>query len=137
MANQSADALVREAPAEHTFKLHKTSIEIRSIPELAEALEIMSEESFVHHVNEKKNDFAAWVRDVMHDDELSAKLEGTKDRVQAFQVVKQRAKEAVGRSNAFTYTSTVFGFNLWDVIIGFIAGLIIGLFLGHFLIPSV
>jgi hypothetical protein len=137
MTSQNAVALMKEAPAEHTFKLHKTSIEIKSIPELAEALEIMSEESYNHHVSEKKNDFANWVKDIMHDDELSTKLKGVRDRSQAYQIVKQRAKETVSRANAFTYTSTVFGFNLWDVIIGFIAGLIIGLFLGHFLIPSV
>ena len=135
MASQSAVALVREAPAEHSFKLHKTSIEIKTIPELAEALEIMSEDSFSHHVNATKNDFAAWVKDVLRDDELATRLKAAKDRAQAIQAVRQRSKEMGAATPALSYTSTVFGFNLWDVVIGFIAGLIIGLFLGHFLIP--
>lgn len=132
---QEAVVLVKEAPPEHTFKLHKTSIEIRSIPELAEALEIMSDESFTHHVNEQRNDFATWVNDVMHDQELSSRLKNVNSKAAAFDIVKKRAKEVGGQ--AYTYQSTLFGFNLWDVVIGFIGGLIIGLFLGHFLIPSI
>jgi hypothetical protein len=130
---QEAVALVKEAPPEHSFKLHKTSIEIRSIPELAEALEIMSDESFAHHVNEQKNDFATWVGDVIHDTELSNRLKGVNTKAAAYEIVKKRAKEIGGQQ--YTYQSTLFGFNLWDVIIGFIGGLIIGMFLGHFLIP--
>ena len=130
---QEAMALVKEAPPEQSFKLHKTSIEIRSVPELAEALEIMSDESFAHHVNEQKNDFATWVQDIIHDTELSAKLKAIHSKAAAFEIVKKRAKELGGQ--AYTYQSTLFGFNLWDVVIGFIGGLIIGLFLGHFLVP--
>ncbi len=132
---QETVALLKEAPPEHTFKLHKTSIEIRSIPELAEALEIMSEESFGHHVSEHKNDFAKWVHDVIHDTELSARLKGASTKAAALEIVKKRAKEMGAQQ--YTYQSTLFGFNLWDVIIGFIGGLIIGMFLGHFLIPKI
>lgn len=131
---QESVALVKEAPAEHTFKLHKTSIEIRSIQELAEALEIMSDESFNHHVSEHKNDFAAWVHDILHDTELSTRLKGAKTRAESLELVKKRAKET--GTHMHVYTSTFLGFNVWDLIIGFISGLILGMIMGHFLIPK-
>jgi hypothetical protein len=63
------------------------------LPELADAFEVMSEESFNHHVSDKKNDFATWVQDILHDNILSERLRGIKDRQKALQIVKQRMKE--------------------------------------------
>lgn len=131
---QESVALLKEAPAEHSFKLHKTSIEIRSIPELAEALEIMSDESFSHHVGEHKNDFAKWVHDIIHDTELSERLKGAKTRQEALEMVKKRAKQT--GTHLHVYANTFLGFNVWDLVIGFIGGLILGMIMGHFLIPK-
>jgi hypothetical protein len=130
-----AITILKESPPEHSFKLAKTTIEIKNLSELAEAFEVMSDESFSHHVSETKNDFAAWVKDVLHDEELSNKLIGVSDKHKALQLVKHRLKET-GSPSHYTYISNLFGFGLWDIIIGFVAGLVIGLFLGHFLIPK-
>ena len=48
----------------------------RNIYELVEAIEAMSEEDFVYHVNEdhQKNDFAKWIGEVLGDSELMKKL---------------------------------------------------------------
>jgi hypothetical protein len=136
--SQVMQTVLKEAAPEHTFKLHKTMIEIRNISELAEALEIMSNDSFAHHVNDKKNDFATWLKDIIGDEELSKRLKGVVDKQKALAVVRQRLKETQKQATAtYTYQSTLFGFGLWDVIIGFVAGLIIGLFLGHFLMPAI
>jgi len=127
--------LLKEARPEHSFRLAKTMIEIKNMAELADAFEVMSDESFNHHVNGKKNDFATWVKDILHDDELSSRLTGVNDRQKSLHIVKQRLKEI--HESQYTSKSNLFGFGLWDVIIGFVAGLIIGLFLGHFMIPKI
>jgi hypothetical protein len=135
MENSTASTIM-EAPVEHSFRLHKTSIQIRNLGELSDALEIMSQESFGHHVNDKKNDFAVWVREVLHDDELAGRLRGIGDRKKAYEIVKQRIREISYSGSQSGYKSTLFGFGLWDVVIGFFGGLIVGLLLGHFLIPT-
>jgi hypothetical protein len=128
-----ASAVVKQAPKEHTFKLHKTSIEIKDLPELAEALEIMSEESFSHHVSERKNDFAIWVQEVLHDDELAERLRGIEDKKQALSIVKQRLKEKYIPGSQYSYKAANFGFNLADIAIGFVGGIFVGLCLGYYL----
>ena len=135
MSGQSASVLVGEAPVEHSFKLYKTGIEIKSVQELADALEIMSDESYNHHVTDTRNDFATWVKEVLHDDELSARLKSAKDRGQAYQATRQRVRlsPSVAHPTAEN-ASLVFGFNIWDVIVGFIGGLIIGVFVGAYLL---
>ncbi|MDA8596998.1 hypothetical protein N9L26_01535 [Candidatus Pacebacteria bacterium] len=40
---------------------------LRDLTELKEALDQISEETFVHHVNEERNDFADWVEQVLAD----------------------------------------------------------------------
>ncbi|MBS1266958.1 MAG: hypothetical protein MAG795_00928 [Candidatus Woesearchaeota archaeon] len=76
-----------------SFKIHKTTIELHNLEELAEALEIMSDESYNHHVNEKKNDFAIWVNDVIKNKELSDKLAGITNRRKALVAIKNYLKK--------------------------------------------
>ncbi len=47
---------------------------LRSIRELANTLPRMSEETFRHHVNEDRNDFARWVKDVFGEERLAAAM---------------------------------------------------------------
>jgi hypothetical protein len=53
---------------------------IKSLFELADSLEDMSDEVFIHHVNPDKNDFAKWVQDVFGDEDLAIKLGQSKSR---------------------------------------------------------
>lgn len=94
--NPPSAILAKETHPDKVFRLHKTTIELRSLPELAEALEIMSDESFCHHVTEKHNDFAVWVGETMDDKELSNKLSGISDRKSAFRIVKDHIKQLSG-----------------------------------------
>ena len=57
---------------------------IKDIIELADALEIMSDDSFYHHVTDQRNDFGNWVKDVLKLDALAEKMykERTKERNQ-------------------------------------------------------
>ena len=52
---------------------------IRSMFELAGALEGMDGYTFAQHVNEGKNDFGNWAKDVLQDQELAEKLYSSKD----------------------------------------------------------
>ena len=53
---------------------------IKNVRELAYALDDMSDETFRNHVNKDKNDFAAWISDVIGDVELAESLGGEKDK---------------------------------------------------------
>ena len=73
-----------------TFKLHKTSIELNNLHELADALEIMSDDSYDHHVTQTKNDFATWVSESLKNQELSSKLKNARSRQDAYKIVKNQ-----------------------------------------------
>lgn len=47
---------------------------MKNLRELADALENMPDDIFRFHVNEMKNDFAAWIRDVIKEDKLALEI---------------------------------------------------------------
>ena len=53
---------------------------LKSLLELADAIEEMDEDVFSHHVNQHRDDFAKWVSDIFHDEELAIKLGRSKSR---------------------------------------------------------
>ncbi len=53
---------------------------LRSIEDLFEYLQEMPENVFRHHVNEHRNDFHNWVRDVFQDHELALNLKNCSDK---------------------------------------------------------
>jgi hypothetical protein len=63
---------------------------LRNLPELADALNVMSEDTYMYHANDSKNDFAAWVRDVFGDSKLSNELLRSSSRSQAADKVAGR-----------------------------------------------
>lgn len=81
--------LLGEAPEEHHFVVADGK-RLRNIIELADALETMSEAVFMHHVNETKNDFSNWVKDVFYDHSLAGDISRAKDKVSAQVVVLRR-----------------------------------------------
>ena len=91
---QSVEVIIRkkvlgEAPEEHHFVV-ADGRKLKNIIELADALETMSEEAFRHHVNEAKNDFSAWVRDVFYDHSLAEDMARAKNRLETQIVVLRR-----------------------------------------------
>jgi len=58
---------------------------IKSLADLHLALKLMDEKHFYFHVNENKNDFANWIRDVIRDEGLATKvgLHRTREKVLA------------------------------------------------------
>jgi len=51
-----------------------TGVPLKNLKELANALEHMNDWVFRHHVNEYRNDFADWVKNVLNENELSEEL---------------------------------------------------------------
>jgi len=62
---------------------------IKSVPELVTLLRNMASDVFSHHVNETKNDFAVWVHEVLHDDNISNEIAPIKNRLDMIQALEK------------------------------------------------
>ena len=71
---------VGEAPEQYHFVLHDGR-RLRSLYELVDELETMSDETFRAYVNEHKNDFASWTRDVFDEKHLAEEITKMQHRV--------------------------------------------------------
>ena len=63
---------------------------LKNIEELANALPEMSNDIFHHHVNNEKNDFSNWVKDVIGDDKLANDLLSSKTKDSAVKKIRSR-----------------------------------------------
>ena len=61
---------------------------IRNLYELLEAVRIMSDEDFFHHVSESKNDFAVWVSDAVGDKEIARAIRDKKSKKDFIEALK-------------------------------------------------
>lgn len=91
---QTVEVIIRkkilgEAPEEHHFVV-ADGRKLKNIIELADALETMSEEIFRHHVNEAKNDFSAWVKEVFYDHSLAEDIGRAKNRIETQVAILRR-----------------------------------------------
>ena len=53
---------------------------LKNLLELTDALEIMPNDVFIYHVNEQKNDFANWIKDVLMEPLLADELCSIKEK---------------------------------------------------------
>ena len=74
---------------DETFKA-ESGDEIKNLNQLLDVLNDISQDSFMHHVNDGKNDFANWIRNSVKDDELAGILERTLDFDKTKQIIKDR-----------------------------------------------
>jgi len=79
--------LEQEAPKEHYFKL-RNGQELKSLNDLRKALEYITDQEFSHHVNQEKNDFATWVKEVLQNQELYEKIKEVKSKEELQEVLK-------------------------------------------------
>lgn len=63
---------------------------LKNLADLEAALKEMSEETFRYHLNESKNDFSNWVRDVIGDEKLAGDLWVSTTHNQAIEAVSDR-----------------------------------------------
>jgi len=77
------------APYEHVFWVCDGMV-LKNLRDLANALEHMTDESYKHHANSKRNDFSAWVRDILQEPRLAKALEDAKSRKEALKKIKTK-----------------------------------------------
>ena len=73
-------------PPQRQFHLFNGGL-LASLAQLRAALPSMSDEVFAHHVRPERNDFAAWVRDVFHDEPLAARIAAVRSRLELSSVL--------------------------------------------------
>ncbi|MEK6968536.1 MAG: hypothetical protein AABX51_07970 [Nanoarchaeota archaeon] len=65
-------------PHENPFYLNNGKV-LNNLNELSNELISMDSDTFHHHVNDQKNDFSNWIKDVIHSPELAIELSATHD----------------------------------------------------------
>ena len=83
--------LVSIKPEEH-FRLSSGRV-LKNLNELLNALKSMDEETFEFHVNEQKNDFGNWIKDVFKDEELAKSFFNSKTREGIIDAIETRLFE--------------------------------------------
>ncbi len=84
-----AQKLLGDVPVDKPF-WSQDGRTLKNLQELAAALKEMSDETFRYHLNEAKNDFSNWVRDVVGDEKLAGDLWNSFTRTQAALIVADR-----------------------------------------------
>lgn len=93
--NKGADVLVLHDYNDYRAFWMPNGTIIRSLPQLAGALVEMDESSFKYHVNNdnKKNDFAAWIGDVVGDTMLAKRLSRIRSQKKYTEIVAKRVDQ--------------------------------------------
>jgi|GEM_PF-2067622 len=65
----------------------KNGVELKTIKDLITALNTMDDETFLHHVNESRNDFSNWVKYVFKDKKLSEDMLKAKSKFELLDVL--------------------------------------------------
>jgi len=78
-AKKKARDIIDDADSEHYFYLCDGTV-IKNVLELSKNIERMNDEVFCYHVNNEKNDFSNWIRDVYNDENLAKSMLETKDK---------------------------------------------------------
>lgn len=68
----------KEIKPEHYFFLKDGRV-LKDVVELAECLESISDDIFFHHVNDSRNDFSNWIRDIFGNIVLSEEIYAIKE----------------------------------------------------------
>ena len=60
------------------------------LDQLTKGFDMMSEQTFLYHANEDKNDFSCWIIDVIGDVDLGKDIKKAKNKAEAKQIVHDR-----------------------------------------------
>lgn len=83
-----SETLLNKVAQEHVFWF-ADGTSANSVKQLAERLKQADEKIFQHHVNETKNDFYVWVRDVFKHDALAADLLACEEKQKVIECLEQ------------------------------------------------
>ena len=90
--------ILGEAPQECEFYL-SDGRRLKSVYELIDALESMSDEIFKEHVNSAKNDFSSWIKDVFKEPNIAKDLKKIQNRIETQKALMKRLIEAAKRAH--------------------------------------
>ncbi|MEM3374278.1 MAG: hypothetical protein QXE31_03580 [Candidatus Woesearchaeota archaeon] len=82
-----AKKLEIQCPDENIFWLCNGKT-LKTIKELLNELKVMEESVFKYHVNDEKDDFANWLKDIFNEFELVDKLKGVKDKNKYIEIME-------------------------------------------------
>jgi hypothetical protein len=85
-----------KAPVEKRFIL-QDGRKIESLFQLIDELETMGEDVFRHHVNDMRNDFANWARDVFAAPSLAEEMQRMRDRMETQRAVMKHLLREVAQ----------------------------------------
>jgi hypothetical protein len=80
--------LTDNVPEEFEFVL-PTGSRIKNLFELQNKLKTIDENIYNHHVNQEKNDFSSWIKDIYHNEELASKIASSSSRKEMIWHLKQ------------------------------------------------
>lgn len=92
MDPEEAKRILADVAEEKVFWCHDGSV-FKNLIELKNALGKMSDETFSYHVNDEKNDFSNWIRDVIGDGKLAKDLLKFKDRTSTLKRIRNRINQ--------------------------------------------
>lgn len=92
LSPSEARKLLSKVPSEVSFWLC-TNEHLRNLDELAVTLNKVNDEVFKYHVNRDKNDFEAWIRDIISDKELAREISRIKTRETLVRKISERVEE--------------------------------------------
>jgi len=75
--------ILKDSKSEHYFFVNDGTV-LKNVLDLSKQLDKMADDVFRHHVNETKNDFAIWIKDIFKEEKLAKELLKTtnKDKTQ-------------------------------------------------------
>jgi hypothetical protein len=80
---------LEKVPETLVFWCHDGQI-FSDLEQLLDGFDRMSEEIFMYHANEDKNDFSCWILDVIGDDTLAKDIIKAKSKTEAKKITQQR-----------------------------------------------
>jgi hypothetical protein len=89
VTKEQAKKIFANVPESQAFKCCDGRI-IRNVRELGKTLAHMSEGTFKYHVNQCKNDFSTWVREVIGDEKLARHLNRTSNKNETLREISYR-----------------------------------------------
>lgn len=92
MEKGEAQRILADASPEQCFWVNNGPV-LKNLDELCNALPNMKKEAFKHHVNNEKNDFSIWVRDILKDTKLAEDIAKIKSKSGIAAKVKQRVQQ--------------------------------------------
>jgi hypothetical protein len=78
-----------KVPETLVFWCHDGQV-FNDLEQLIAGFDLMSEETFMYHANEDKNDFSCWIIDVIGDEALAKDIKKAKSKTEARKITQDR-----------------------------------------------